>query len=251
MAKAKVNLDEFAARYPALQTELRVVAELANDPKNVRLHDEKNIAAIVESYQKFGQRKPIVVNVQGQVIAGNGGLEAARRLGWDKIAVAPAPENEQDQKAYAIADNRTAELATWDGTALAAMLAELSSESYEVTLTGFSQDEVQKIIAANQEAMNLAGPANAPGAPQAVGLPVAGASAGLPESLQQTSIRVVQLFMDGATHAQWEVAMKHLAAKFGTGTQSDTVVAAVFEAAGISRQARPSEVPAATGTGGG
>lgn len=244
MSKAKVDMEQLKLRYPTLQTELRSVLELSNDPRNVRLHDDKNIAAIIESFQKFGQRKPIVVNAKGEVIAGNGGLEAARRMGWDQIAVAPAPDTLQDQQAYAIADNRTAELATWDGPGLAKMLEELSGQSYDLGSTGFSQDEVAKIIAANQEAMDLAGPANAPGAPEAVGLP--GPSLGLPEALAQTSIRVVQLFMDGATHAQWEVALRQLSAQLGTRTASDTVVAAVFQAAGISWKPVQPEAPAPT-----
>ena len=57
------------------------------DPSNARKHDAKNIEAIKASLSKFGQRSPIVVQKQGMIArAGNGRLEAARALGWSKIA---------------------------------------------------------------------------------------------------------------------------------------------------------------------
>ena len=57
------------------------------DPANLRLHDDENIAAIKGSLARFGQRKPIVVNREGNVIeAGNGTWAAAKSLGWPKIA---------------------------------------------------------------------------------------------------------------------------------------------------------------------
>lgn len=255
MTKAKIDSKEFEARYPALKTELKSVLELTNDPRNVRLHDEKNIAAIVESLQRFGQRKPIVVTKAGIVIAGNGTLEAARRLAWDRVLVAPAPENEQDQLAYGIADNRTAELATWDGGGLAKILEELQAADYSTLSTGFSQDEVARLIAASQQAMDLAGPANPPEAPKLVNPPEPGApSPGLPESLAGGGVRVVQLFMSGTDHAQWEVAVKSLGAQHGCKNVSDTVLAVVFDAAGVARpkvSEAPGESLAATGTGSG
>jgi ParB-like chromosome segregation protein Spo0J len=56
------------------------VGELHNDPANVRKHGEQNLAAIKASLTRFGQQKPIVVNRDGVVVAGNGTLMAARAL---------------------------------------------------------------------------------------------------------------------------------------------------------------------------
>lgn len=118
------------------------IDELISDPNNARKHDEKNLAAIKGSLDQFGQRKPIVI--QGNtVIAGNGTLEAAKSLGWESIEVVRVPEDwTADQaKAFALADNRTAELATWDEQVLASQIIELKEAGIEVADFGFVETE--------------------------------------------------------------------------------------------------------------
>jgi DNA modification methylase len=118
------------------------LTDLVSDPNNARRHDQKNLDAIKGSLTQFGQRKPIVV--QGTtVIAGNGTLEAAKQLGWEKIEVVRVPEDwTKDQaKAFALADNRTAELASWDEMVLAAQVIELKEAGFEVADFGFEAIE--------------------------------------------------------------------------------------------------------------
>mgnify|MGYP003640027143 CR=1 FL=1 len=130
-----------------MKIEKRGVAELTQDPRNARSHDGKNIEAIKRSLQEFGQQKPIVVNTTGEVVAGNGTLAAAVDLGWDKIAVVETDLVGSSATAYAIADNRTAELAAWDDDALAETLASLQNdESIDELITGFSEKEIEEII---------------------------------------------------------------------------------------------------------
>lgn len=114
------------------------LTDLVSDPNNARKHDDKNLEAIKGSLTQFGQRKPIVV--QGNVvIAGNGTLEAARQLGWDEIDIVQVPQEwTKDQaKAFALADNRTAELAAWDQQILNAQILELTEAGIEVADFGF------------------------------------------------------------------------------------------------------------------
>ena len=83
------------------------------------------MAAVARSYATFGQRKPIVARREGKggvVIAGNHQLEAARELGWEKIAVVWVDDDDITAKALALADNRTADLGTYDDRDLPAML---------------------------------------------------------------------------------------------------------------------------------
>lgn len=118
------------------------LTDLVSDPNNARKHDDKNLEAIKGSLTQFGQRKPIVI--QGStVIAGNGTLEAAKQLGWEKIEVVRVPEDwTADQaKAFALADNRTAELATWNEQVLAAQVIELKEAGIEVAAFGFEAIE--------------------------------------------------------------------------------------------------------------
>ncbi len=104
------------------------LTDLTLDPDNARIHDKRNLDAIKASLEAFGQRKPIVV-ADGVVVAGNGTLEAAQALGWDEIATVSADDLTPEQRtAFAIADNRTAELAAWDDTKLAAALRGIPAE---------------------------------------------------------------------------------------------------------------------------
>ena len=114
------------------------IAQLALDPSNARKHSQRNLDAIAASLKKFGQRKPIVVH-KGVVLAGNGTLEAAKTLGWTEIEVAEVPSDWDldTAKAYALADNRTAELAEWDESELAKQLLELQDADWDITELGF------------------------------------------------------------------------------------------------------------------
>lgn len=119
------------------------ISTLVFDPTNVRQHDEKNLEAIQNSLEKFGQRKPIVVAKSNTgdtvVVAGNGTLKAAQTLGWKTIDVVDIPADwTADQiKAFAIADNRTAELASWDDQLLASSLIELDAVGWDLRELGF------------------------------------------------------------------------------------------------------------------
>jgi DNA modification methylase len=114
------------------------ITDLSLDPKNARKHSARNLEAIAASLEKFGQRKPIVVH-RGVVLAGNGTLEAARSLGWTEIDVAEVPDDWDNDtaKAYALADNRSAELAEWDESELAKQLLELQDADWDITELGF------------------------------------------------------------------------------------------------------------------
>lgn len=124
---------------PDLTVEIVHVDTLTPDPENARKHDARNLSAISASLTAFGQRRPIVVTADGVVLAGNGTLEAARGLGWTRIAVArtPADWDYDRARAYALADNRTAELAVWDEAILTGQLYELDAAGWEVTELGF------------------------------------------------------------------------------------------------------------------
>jgi hypothetical protein len=124
-----------------MKIEKAAISSLMMDPTNERGHSETNIQAIMKSLEAFGQRKPIVVWNE-MVIAGNGTLDAATRLGWKDIHIVRAPDDwSMDQaKAFAIADNRTAELAEWDGRQLLMTLEGLPEDLLEAT--GFNADEM-------------------------------------------------------------------------------------------------------------
>lgn len=123
-----------------MEISTRRLDELTLDPTNARKHSEANIAAIQASLSMFGQRRAAVIRDSGLVLAGNGMVEAAIRLGWDKIAVTVVPDDwtETEARAFALADNRTAELAEWDQDVLAQHLVELDLDGFDLTDIGFA-----------------------------------------------------------------------------------------------------------------
>jgi site-specific DNA-methyltransferase (adenine-specific) len=122
-----------------MKLETIAIASLRPDPQNARTHDDKNLKAIEGSLREFGQRKPIVISQDMTIVAGNGTVEAAKRLGWTEIEVVRVPTDwDADRiKAFALADNRTAELAEWDEQVMASQLAELQEAGFDIQEFGF------------------------------------------------------------------------------------------------------------------
>jgi hypothetical protein len=108
----------------------------------------------VASLRRFGQQKPIVIDRNNIVRAGNGTLEAAKRLGWKKIDCVLTELNGADATAYAIADNRSAELAEWDDEILAATLNGLALEEGLLEAAGYDEEELAAMLADSGSASN-------------------------------------------------------------------------------------------------
>jgi site-specific DNA-methyltransferase (adenine-specific) len=139
-----------------MNVDVVLIDDLELDPNNARRHSKKNLDAIAASLERFGQRKPIVV-WRNRVVAGNGTLVAARSLGWREISVARCPDHwdELQVKAFALADNRSAELAEWDEQVLNAQLQELELAEFDVEAIGFEttvepepviEDEIPEVV---------------------------------------------------------------------------------------------------------
>ena len=123
------------------------------DPANVRKHGERNLETIKASLARFGQQKPVVVGRGNVVLAGNGTLAAARALGWDEIKIVRTDLTGTDATAYAIADNRSAELAEWDDQSLAETLRALQSEDFDLGAVGYTDAEVDALISGLADAL--------------------------------------------------------------------------------------------------
>lgn len=130
-----------------MQIEIVRLDQLKLDPKNARSHSPKNLEVIRRSLERFGQQKPIVVDANGLVVAGNGTLAAAQALGWTEIKIARTELTGDEARAYAIADNRSGELAAWDQERLADVLADLQKNpDIDSFVTGFNEMEIERII---------------------------------------------------------------------------------------------------------
>ena len=106
-----------------------------------------NIEAVRRSLETFGQRKPIVARRSDRVvIAGNHTLQAAQALGWSEIAVVWVDDDDTTSKAFALADNRTAELGDYDEAALAELIGQVGSVDPELLVaSGWDASAVQDL----------------------------------------------------------------------------------------------------------
>lgn len=136
-------------------------------PDNPRHGD---VAAVKASLEAFGQRKPIVVRRSDRtVIAGNHTLAAARELGWTQVAVVWVDDDDATAKAFALADNRTADLGGYDEQALANLIAEVQAvDEALLAATGWTPDDLLQLLddlAAAEPAPALTDPDDVPEPP--------------------------------------------------------------------------------------
>ena len=120
-----------------MNTEMVPIDSLILDPGNARKHNEKNIEAIKGSLARWEQQKPIVVSKDNVVIAGNGTLTALRALGKTEVWITRTELSGAEAIAYALADNRTAELASWDDEILGRSLQALREDGLDIGEFGF------------------------------------------------------------------------------------------------------------------
>ena len=90
------------------------------NPANPRLNDAA-VAPVAGSLRRFGWQQPIVAKRTGEIVAGHTRLLAAKQLGMEEVPVLRFEGSDLDAVAYSIADNKTAELASWDDHALAGL----------------------------------------------------------------------------------------------------------------------------------
>ena len=107
-----------------------------------------DVDAVAASLARFGQRKPIVARRDdGTIIAGNHTWQAAKKLGWQEIAVAFVGDDDVTAQAYALADNRTAELGSYDEELLLQMIQEIQKiDEALLADTGWAQKDFEQLV---------------------------------------------------------------------------------------------------------
>ncbi len=129
-----------------MKIEIRKLSDIKPYPGNPRRNDAA-VDAVAASIKEFGFRQSIVVDADGEIVAGHTRYKAAQKLGLQNVPVHVATDMTPEQiKAYRIADNQTANLATWDSDFLTRELSELQEKGINVELLGFSEDELAKLL---------------------------------------------------------------------------------------------------------
>ena len=112
------------------------------------------VGPVVRSIKQFGFNVPILCNADLRVIAGHARLEAAKRLGMEKVPVAVLPLEGNDCELFAIAENKTGELADWDTPKLKEILDGLRSEKCALDALGFSSHELRRLLREEEDKEN-------------------------------------------------------------------------------------------------
>jgi site-specific DNA-methyltransferase (adenine-specific) len=135
-----------------MQIEMRLLSSIQPYEHNPRLNDAA-VAAVAASIRAFGFRQPIVVDEQGVIIVGHTRYKAAVQLGLEMVPVHVAVGLTPAQaKAYRLADNQTSTLSQWDHDRLPLELADLQGLGFDLELTGFSGDDLQRLLDAQTHA---------------------------------------------------------------------------------------------------
>ncbi len=123
------------------------IASLCLDEANVIDHQADDVQATARSLVTFGQQKPIVVSQDNWVAAGNGTVLAASSLGWVEIMANVSDLDENQLRAYSIADNKTGRKAAWDEDNLAERLEEIAADDLALLeATAFDSDELEGLL---------------------------------------------------------------------------------------------------------
>jgi len=124
------------------------IVKVVPNPRNPNTHSDKQIELLAKIIDYQGWRAPITVSKRsGFVVRGHGRLLAAEALGLEKVPVDYQDyENEAEEWADLIADNRIAELSELDNEMLKDLIQEIDSGEIDLTLTGYDEDAIESLL---------------------------------------------------------------------------------------------------------
>lgn len=124
--------------------------------RNAKLHPKAQIDRLADSIQQFGFNNPVLIDSSNQIIAGHGRVLAAKQLKLKELPCVVLDHLTDEQKrAYMLADNRIAEQGGWDDDLLSLELNDLKAMGMDLTLTGFTDEDWQKLL---PEKLDTSGP---------------------------------------------------------------------------------------------
>lgn len=130
----------------------RDVEELIPYANNARTHSPTQVKRIADSIKEFGWTNPILIDGNYGIVAGHGRVLAAKKLGMRQVPTIELSGLSPTQKrAYILADNRLALDAGWDEDLLKLELTELQELNFDLSLTGFSDEEIEELLDMDDE----------------------------------------------------------------------------------------------------
>lgn len=125
------------------------ISSLISPEKNVRIHSDKQINEFVRSIKKFGQIRPVVIDENNTVLAGNGLVEALKKAGKETAFVYKMDNlSENDKKKLMIADNKIFSLGIDNLDTLNSFLEDLRDD---LDIPGFDEDILDSMVESSAE----------------------------------------------------------------------------------------------------
>jgi ParB-like chromosome segregation protein Spo0J len=138
--------NQTAIKDSKLRVEYKPIKQLLPYARNARRHSDKQVQQIAESIKQFGFTSPVLLDGENGILAGHGRVLAALLLNLEQVPCINLKHlNEQQKRAYVIADNKLALNASWDMDLLAEELHALKGLDFPVTMIGFSDDEMSRL----------------------------------------------------------------------------------------------------------
>ncbi len=211
-----------------LAIEYRNPADLKPYDRNSRTHSKAQVELLMRSISEYGFTNPILLAEDGTIIAGHGRLQAAVALGLDAVpTITLTGLSEAKRRALVLADNRIALDAGWDVDMLRVEMADLRTDGFDLSLTGFSLEEIDSILVPAEDERD---PDDAPALPdEAKSKPGDVYLLGAHRLIvgDSTDVGVLQRLMDGAladivwTDPPYNVAYESAAGKIANDNLSD------------------------------
>ena len=135
-------------------TEMQLIplGKLVPYVNNARTHSPEQLTKLRSSLREFGFINPVIIDREFNVIAGHGRIAAAKEEGMEEVpCVFVDYLTEAQKKAYILADNRMALDAGWDEELLRIEIESLQGADFDVSLTGFGEDEIADLFAGDGE----------------------------------------------------------------------------------------------------
>ena len=135
---------------------VKKVSDLIPYVNNSRTHSDEQTTQIASSISEFGFTNPVLIDENDNLIAGHGRLLAANKLGIEEVpAIILDGLTKAQKKAYVIADNQLALNSGWDLDTLRLEIETLEELDFDLTLLGFDDDVIEKLLDIDAELPEL------------------------------------------------------------------------------------------------
>lgn len=188
------------------EVDINTIKPYKNNPREIPI---EAVEKVKQSIKEFGNNQPIVVDKDNVIVVGHTRWRALKNLGKTKAFIVKKDFNKSEAIAYRIMDNRSGENSKWDKSLLKQEIDTLKDIDFNLDMTGFTFDELDKIMENNPIFK----------APNDMIADINTDSIQAPNS----SVKMMQLFFTTETEKKFREMVKELQEEYNKTNVTDTV----------------------------